>query len=238
MPDEITPGAAGQGGNEAPGSGQGFDFERAYGELQPEFTRRSQRLSEYEGLFAALHDPDPEVQQAAADYIGLELVPEETGAPAPPASGTSEEEWEDPLEKEVQELRATVAELRQRSELEDTRQQAAETEELRDDYIDQNLELIEQQMGRKLKPQEDEVIGNLAIAMEDEDGVPDVMGAYQRLYGDDGVLEAVREQWIETKTSAGQAPSITALKAEKKLDTPAQRIDYIDRRARDMADQQ
>lgn len=240
MPDEHgTPGAAGQGAPGAPDSGQGFDYEQAYGQLRPEYTRATQQLSQYEGLFAALHDPDPDVQAAAFEYLGLEPVTEEVPGPAQrPGQQADEGEWEDPLEKTVQELQATVAELRARGEQEDESRRSAELDDKRDEFIDLNLEVIEEQIGRKLSPQEDEVLGNLAIAMEDEDGVPDVMGAYARLYGEDGVLEINRSQWIESKTSAAQAPQLSSLPADKRPQTAQQRVDYIDRRWRDLEDQQ
>lgn len=241
MPDENgAPNGTSASTTEAPGSGQGFDFERAYREIQPEFTRRSQRLSEYEGLLAGLHDPDPEVQRAAADYLGIELVPEDTGTPAAPAApGTSDEdEWVDPLEGRVSELAEQVKALVEQGQQEATSKQEADWLAKRDDYIDANLENIEAQIGRQLSDREDQVIGNLAIAMADEDDVPDVIGAFESIYGGEGVLEQARSQWIESKTSASQAPSLSTLPADKRPKTPAERIDYIDRRWRDMQDQQ
>ena len=239
MPDEI--GAPnGTSATEAPDTGQGFDFERAYRELQPEFTRRSQRLSEYEGLLAGLHDPDPEVQRAAADYLGIDLIPEETDTSAAPASsGTSDEdEWVDPLELKFNELSEQVKALVEQGQQEAQTKQEAAFQASRDAWIDENLEAIEAQIGRKLSDREDQVIGNLAIAMEDEDHVPDVIGAFQSIYGDDGVLGTVRQQWIESNANAPQAPALSTLPVDKRPKTAQERIDYMDRRWRDMQDQQ
>lgn len=245
MPDETAaPGTGTSGSQEgAPASsGQGFDFERGYQELRPAYTQATQRLSEYEDLFAALHDSDPAVQAEAAELLGLELAAE-TGALQTQESG-SDEEFVDPLEKEVKELSGLVAELREQSELEASAKQEAKTIDLRDEYIGEAIGLIEgelsQQAGASFKfsEQEEEVLGNLAIAMADEDSVPDVQQAYQRLYGDDGIIESRFQQRIDTKLGAAPAPSGTTIPADKKPKNAEERIAYMDRRWRDLADQQ
>lgn len=231
MPEERTP-VEGQGAPEGGTATGGTDFERSYNELRPAYTQATQRLSEYESLFSALHDPDPQVQAEALELLGLEPY-EETGG-----NGPEPEEFDDPLEKEVQELRNTVTELRERAELEATRESEQETLALRDDYIGEAIGLIEKSTNQTFSESEEEVLGNLAIAMADQDEVPDVQGAYARLYGEEGILEARRKQWIDSKTGAAMPPLGRTIPADKKPQTAEDRIAYMDQRMRDLEDQQ
>lgn len=240
MADELTPGQAGQGSEETPGDGQGLDYERSYNELRPQFTRTTQELaearsglSEYEQLFASLHDPDPEVQQAAFDALGLEL---DTG----PQGTQDDDEFVDPLEQELAALRGEVTELRSARELEAEQAEQREIEQLRDEFIGEAISFIEKDalpQGVKFTEREEEALGNLAIAMENEEGIPDVQGAYNLLYGDEGVLEINRQRWIETKTGASQAPSGRSVPVDKKPTNAAERVAYIDERMRALEDQ-
>jgi hypothetical protein len=213
--------------------GQGFDFEKGYNELRPEYTRTSQRLSEYEALFVSLHDPDPEVQQAAMAALGLELdTGSQGGQPQTP------QEWEDPLEKEIHELRATVDDLRSAREQESQREENERIIGLRDQFIGESIDYIENEKNVKFNEKEEEALGNLAIAMTDAEGVPDVVAAYNLLYGDEGVLETNRQRWIESKTGAKQPPLGSTIPAEQKPQTKSDRINYIDERMRALDQQQ
>jgi hypothetical protein len=241
--EQLTPGT-GQGENpEAPGneSGQGFDFERSYNEIRPAYTRATQelaatneRLSAFEDLFTQLHDPDPEVQQAAMDALGFEL---ETGQPNGSAAADPDE-WVDPLESKIAELEAFKADVLSRQELEAAEAEDAELLDLRDEYIDAEMETLEELRKEKLSADEQEVLGNLAIAMEGSDGLPDVRGAYQRLYGEKGFLETQRARWIETKRSAAQAPFGVSVPADRKPKTERERAAYYDQRVADLEMQQ
>lgn len=220
------------------GNGQEFDYQRSYNELRPEFTRATQelssannRLSEYEQLFEALHDSDPEVQAAAMEALGLEM---DTGSPA---GGAGHEEFVDPLEQELRETRAIVDELRSARELEAREAEAASLVGMRDEYIGEAIGFIEQNLKQQFSQREEEALGNLAIAME-KDGVPDVQGAYQLLYGEQGVLETNRERWISSKTGAYGAPLGTSIPADQRPATKADRISYIDERMRAIDSQQ
>lgn len=238
------PGGAGQEGQQegAPGgAGQGFDFERSYNEIRPAYTRATQelaatteRLSAFEDLFTQLHDPDPEVQQAAMDALGFEL---DTGQPTGPAADDPEE-WVDPLEAKIEELEAFKADVLSRQELEATTEAESELLELRDDYIGVEMDALEEFRGEPLTEVEEEVLGNLAIAMETEDGLPDVRGAYQRLYGEQGLLETNRSRWIETKRAAAAAPFGVSIPADRKPQTERERAAYFDQRVADMEAQQ
>lgn len=221
---------------------KGFDYQRGYEQLRPEFTRATQelaqhreRLSEFEDLFEALHDPDPEVQKAAFDALGLDLAPE--GG----SQGTQQDdEFVDPLEQQLTDALGRLEQLESAREAEATAAEQAEMEEARDEYIGEALTFIEQnaRQGTRFSEQEEIALGNLAIAMTDEQGVPDVQGAYNMLYGQEGVLELNRQRWIETKTGAPQAPLGSTIPADQKPQTRADRIRYIDERWARMQDQQ
>jgi hypothetical protein len=229
-----VPGGAGQGEADVSPS---VDFERQYNELRPEYTRVTQELSgyrdavgEYEQLFEALHDPDPEVQAEAMARLGLEL---DTGSQEEPV-----DEYADPLEKELQELRGYVDELRSVRELETVQQETEQINGLRDEFIGDVIGIIEDNMKPtygddfRFSEKEEVALANLAISMADAQGVPDVEGAYNLLYGDEGVLEANRSRWIASKTGAFAAPAGTTIPAERRPQTARERAAYIDERVR------
>lgn len=235
-------------GTPAEGGDKSFDVNRAYEEIRPAYTRATQDLSEaqgtisqYEELFEALHDPDPEVQAAAYDFLGLEPV---TATPETPAGGGNEELWTDPLETEVERLRGAVDTLTSAREADEAAEQDAETRDLRNDFIGESISLIEEALtpegaeAFRFDENEETAIGNLAIAMEDSDGVPDVRAAYELLFGNTGVLEANRQRWIDTKTSAPQAPLGRSIPAVQKPQSAEQRINYVDQRWADLTNQQ
>lgn len=235
--NEGTPGQAGQGGTP---EANAFDFERGYNELRPEYTRATQelgtfreRLSEYEQLFEALHDSDPEVQAQAMAALGLEL---DTGSPESATPGA--DEWVDPLEEELQTVKAQLDELRSARELEASERETEHLADLRDDYIGEAISYIEDSLKVKFTEREDEALGNLAIAMADEDGVPDVQSAYSLLYGDEGVLETNRKRWIDSKTGAAIPPLGTSIPADQRPKTARERVNYMDERMRALEQQQ
>lgn len=218
-------------GNGAPEPGQGpdegktFDFEQGYNQLRPEYTRTTQqlseaqqRLSDYDAFLQALSDPETQAEALAS--IGFEM---ETGAP-------QDEEFTDPLEAEVQNLRSVVEELRQGRELEAASREEEDLLDVRDNYIGEYLTYIEGESQMKFNDRDEEVLGNLAIAMADENGVPDVQGAFDTLYGDEGLLERQRSQWIDSKLGAYTAPMGTSIPADKRPTTRAERVDFVDRR--------
>lgn len=230
------------GENTTPGSGTSgpegspFDFERGYNEIRPEFTRVTQEnsqlrdsLSEYEGLFAALRDPDPEVQAQAVAALGFELD-----------NGSQEEthqhdEFVDPLEEAVKSLTERFDRYESTASAEAATREQQRVHDMRDEYIGEAITFIEQQRSEgaekpfRFSEVEEEVLGNLAIAMTGEDGVPDVQGAYNRLYGTDAFLETNRARWIDTKTAVAP-PAGTSVPADRKPQTRAERIAYIDER--------
>lgn len=215
---------SGQGGSN--GGDNAFDFEQGYNQLRPEYTRTTQelsaanqRLSEYEAFLEALSDPDRQGEALAS--LGFEM---ETGAEP------ADDEFVDPLESEVQNLRAVVEQLQQGRELEAATREEEELLDVRDNYIGQFIDYIEDQTKMKFDAADEEVLGNLAVAMADADGVPDVQGAFNALYGESGLLERQRSQWIDSKMGAFTAPLGTTIPADKRPQGRAERIDFVDRR--------
>lgn len=207
-----------------------FNFEQGYNELRPEYTRVTQelgtyreRLTEYEQLFEALHDADPEVQSAAMQALGLEL---ETGPQGNP------DDFVDPLEEAVKSLSTRFDRLESARELEASERNQREILSLRDDYIGEAIGFIEKSMNRKFTERQEEALGNLAISMPNGQGVPDVEAAYNLLYGDQGVVESEREQWIARKMGADRPPLGTSIPADQRPKTAAERIAYMDERMR------
>jgi len=208
---------------------------RSYQELRPRWTQDTQRLSEYEQLFSALQDP--ETQADALSALGFEM---ETGAQPGESKDADLSEWDDPLEREIQELKGTVNELRSQRELEASQREEQELIELRDDYLSEAITHIEnglkeQNPNFKGFDTKDEVtLGNLAIAMEREDGVPDVEGAYNALYGKDSVVERAFANRVAKRQGVPQAPGGQSAPAFKKPTTGKERAQLFDERLRAM----
>jgi hypothetical protein len=142
------------------------------------------------------------------------------------------------LEKEIQELRETVSELTSQRELEAERAEQEQLIEMRDSYIGDAIGIIEEQTGRKFSEEQERVLGNLAIANETEDGVPDVQTAFNLLYGESGIVEQERSAWIDTKTGAPLAPGGRPSPALEKPKTASERAAYVDERMRALEGQQ
>lgn len=203
--------------------------EQNYNELRPRWTQDSQALSEYERLFEALQDP--ETQSEALEALGFEL---DQGVPQGGTEDVSLEDWEDPLEREIQELRGTVDELHSQREQEQDMQEEEELIDLRDEYIGSALDYIESETNREFSERAEMRIGNLAIAMAGDDGVPDVQGAYNELYGKDGLVEEEWSSRVQTRTGAYQAPGGRTAPASKDTSkmTGRERAQYFDERLR------
>lgn len=234
--DPTTAPETGQAGDPSQ-AGSEFDYQRGYESLRPEYTRATQELSqtreqltEYEQLFAALQDPTTQAEALAA--LGYEL---DAGAPGSSAPGP--DEFVDPLEEEVRSLREQVAAIDQFRQEQVSTQQEQDLIAMRDQYIGEAISFIEENKNVKFSPKAEEVLGNLAIAMESADGVPDVQAAYEAIYGESGVLETERTAWIDSKRAAAQPPLGTTLPADKRPASRAERINYVDERMRALEDQ-
>lgn len=211
---------------------------QSYQELRPRWTQDTQRLSEYEQLFEALQDPETQSEALAA--LGFEV---DTGAQPGAGEDASLEEWDDPLEKEIAELKGQLAEtkgqvteLRSQRELEAEQKEEAELMELRDEYIGEAITQIENGLKEQnpafkgFAPEDERVLGNLAIAMEREDGVPDVEAAYNELYGKNSVVERSFAQRVAHRQGAPRVPQGQPAPSQKKPTTGRERAQLFDER--------
>lgn len=211
------------------------DWERQYNELRPEYTRTTQslseaqeRLSDYDAFMEALSDP--EMQAEALASLGIQV---DTGSQG---NDVEDDELVDPLEREVRELRELVTEMHSARELETTEKQQNQLDDLRDEFIGEAIGAIEgslkSQFGADFKftDGEEEVLGNLAIAMPDDDGVPDVRGAFEALYGEQGILEANRQRWIDSKQGAAIPPAGRTIPSDERPSDRRGRVTYFDER--------
>ena len=230
----------------APGNGQGenqFDYEKSYNELRPEFTRVTQELSqakqaadEYSALFAALQDPETRGQ--ALELLGFEL---ETGEPQ---GGNGPQAYTDPLEEEVTQLRGQVDELRSQRASEQAAREQEQFYSLRNEYIGEVITDIENNLRKNgakdftFSTKDEVALGNLAISMQNEEGLPDVQGAYDTLFGNDGIVESRRQTWIDSKLSAPTPPPISQLPADQRPTDKRSRIAYVDERLAQLERQQ
>lgn len=241
--DHLTPGEAGQG--EPEGGTPGFDFERAYSNLHPEYTRSRQelstyreRLSEYEQLFEAARGSDPDLRAEAYAALGIEM---DTGS----QRQRDDDEFVDPLEEQLTTALERLEKLETQRELEASEKESQELDQMRDEYIGEAITYIEDNLKEnpqfgdnfKFSEREEEVLGNLAIAMSDDEGIPDVQGAYNALYGTEGLLEVNRSRWYASKTGAAQPPAGTTVPADQKPKTGRERARAMDARLAALEDQ-
>jgi hypothetical protein len=133
-PQADTPAVAGP--TEAPGTQEQpqVDYEKRYNDLQPEYTRATQRLSELEQqqqwYELAMTTDDPDTQRQALQRLGYD-VPEETEDVEPA-------EYEDPYD----ELRAEINELREWRDQNQTQAQQAQAFEFLNGHIASEVERL------------------------------------------------------------------------------------------------
>lgn len=218
-----------------PDDGSTVDWEHQYNELRPEYTRTTQslseareRLSDYEAFMEALSDPGTQAEALA--QLGVQV---DTG---PQGGEDVDDDFADPLANEVQELRQMVSEMASAWEQETSAKEQDQLDDMRDAFIGDAVGVIEgglkKQFGQdfKFSTSEEEVLGNLAIAMADEEGVPDVQGAFESLYGETGVLETNRQRWIDSKTTAAIPPAGRTIPSDERPASRRERVAYFDDR--------
>jgi hypothetical protein len=200
---EDTPAVAGP--EQAPGTAQeqpqDVDWKQRYDNLQPEYTRTTQRLTELESreqLFEiALTSEDPDTQRQALERLGFELPPEEDPEGPEPI-------YDDPVE----ELRAQQQQLEERLNQTDTSQREAAQFDYLSDYIDEQVEELginqlddatqEWILGRAMDMPVQQPPGSPVPA------VPDVKGAFEAFQ----TWETERQrQWARGKRGA---PTVVA----------------------------
>jgi hypothetical protein len=214
---EPTPAVAGPEG--APGSAeateqQEIDWQKRYGDLQPEYTRVTQENAELrrqqEMYDYLLSTEDPDTRRAIAEELGYVLEEEETDEYEPE---------EDPL----------VAYDQRLGRLEQTEAER-EQEQAEQAYAAQVREIVDEQLDA-LELDRDDQDWVLAYAINalpiTEDGLPDIQQAYEVFTA----RETERQRnWARSKHAPRISPSGQPATEVPNLDDRQERQDFIMRR--------
>jgi hypothetical protein len=217
-PDLGVPAVAGPEGTPGtaePPSEAEVDWQKRYADLQPEYTRTTQELSElrrerelYDMLIST---DDPDTRREVAQQLGYVL--EESDEPQPPGEG------EDPWAARDARLDRIEQALTQRQQAEQDAQRAVEVRTAVDERLDQ-LGLA--------KEDQDWVLAYAINALPaTDDGMPDVGRAAQ-------VFEeretARQKAWAKSKQAPHIAPNGQSATEVPNLDDRQQRWEYMYRR--------
>lgn len=141
---------------------QQTNWQERYENLQPEFTRATQAVSQYEQLIGALQSEDPDTRLQAAQVLGLELAAQANQEPDEELSFADEQ-----ARKQLSELQAWKEQLTQGAQ-----QQAQEQRDI--DHIGVGLADLQGKLGRDLTDSEQQILGDSAWANRDEQGLPNI----------------------------------------------------------------
>lgn len=175
------------------------DYRGRYENILPEFTRKSQRLKEYEERYGSLDDQQSEYEDDDEQYAEYE-------------EAYDPDEYRRIARKEAESLLAA----RDRQ----VREQQAE-----ENFVNSEIETLERELKEEFSDAEWDFLGNTAVALRDESGKPDVRRAYEHF---NGLLEGRKKKWVSGKRSArpGSGPGAAEL---VDLDDSQARADFIDR---------
>lgn len=192
------------------------DWENQYNELRGDYTKKTQKLSEYERTIQDLQSGDPERQGKALQSLGL-LEEEE------------EEDFDfDEGDESESALLARLARLEQKLQSQDAASQEESAINAEVDYLDTELTKIEKKIGRELEEDEVQLYGYVATQMRDEEGRPDVAAAHK-------FLSEQNERNFERYKASKSAPQLpTGKPGEEKLDLddPDVRVKYMAERVK------
>lgn len=216
MPDEQaprvedTPDAPETSGSPegTPAEAPEVNWEERYANLQPEYTRATQEASELRQLIDLARQGDPE----ALEFLGWQPAEDEEDEPFDAADD------DDRLAR----LEEVVA---QRLEQEAEAEQQQAFQEFVDTQLAEQLSVIENEHGQ-LDDEDATFLIQMAQAMPDQNGVPDLIGAYAL---DADRLDAKRQGWVQSKRSP-QAPSGASPSSQPNLDNPEERREYMAQR--------
>ena len=180
------------------------NWEERYSNLQPEYTRATQEAAQYREIIDLARQGDPE----ALSLLGLDLAEE--------PQADEEPEYVDPDER----LSAMEQYLLQRAEQEQQAQQEQEWLAAAEQSVQEQVAQLEKEHGDL---SEDDVAYLLDLASIDENGMPDVVGAFER---DQQRLDAKRQAWVKSKR-APQVRSGASASSQPNLDDPEERRDYL-----------
>jgi len=190
---------------------EGPDYESQYKELQSEFTRRSQELSEYRELVEALQNPEQQLE--VLRRLGIEAELED-----------NEDDFLDPQD----ELRNRLSTLESEREQERQQREASERLDQEVDHLGTQLTALEKKIGRSFTEEEVALYGQVAANFRDENGMPDANRAHEFI---EGVTQQRFEAYKNSKRVGqpqGGVPSTKGLD----LSDPEARARYIAERVK------
>lgn len=200
----------------APEEGQApsHDWEKQYQELRSEYNRRDSEIAELRQLRDSLTDPEtaPEVFRA----LGYEL----------PEEPDQQQEYVDPYEQQLGELRQQVEQLTAIQQQEYEQIQHQQVEEQMAVHIGASLDQIENQLGRQFDDKEIQFLSAFAYQNPDQNGLPNVGAAWEQLQAYE---QAAQQRWIQSKRAPRVQDGQSASK-QYDLSTPQGRSEYAEAR--------
>lgn len=173
----------------AGGTEDTINWEQRYHDLHPEFTRKAQRLAQFEDALEGLHSDDPDTRMAAAQALGIELAEDEDASL---------------LDDPSQELQQRLARIEQAYAMDAQAREAQQAEQRDLEIIGQGLKTIQEQIGRDLTPDEIGLLGDAAWSNRDEHGLPNISHVGQ-MYAQTLANVAPRQRPKAPHVSAGGA---------------------------------
>lgn len=191
------------------------NWQQRYLDAQSWGTQNAQEAAELREIIELARTGDSD----ALEYMGWQVADDEDESDD---DITDEYDFESDEDQRIARLEEVIA-----SQLEDQAQAAeqAEIEELIDMSLHNQLGVIEQEYGQ-LTDDDASFLIQVALANPDEDGLPDLIGAYA---ADADRLEAKRQEWFASKM-APQALSGASPSSQPDLDNKEERREYIAQR--------
>lgn len=194
------------------------EIREQYNEMRGDYTRKTQELAEQRKeaeQALALRDAllDPEQAASVLEALGYELEGDEPDI--------EPDDEDNPYETLAAQVEALQSQLQQREQTEEeARLEAAVT-----NYLDSEVQKLEEQTGRQFSPEELEVIEGLAVVRRTPDGLPDVRGAYEAIFSK--VLPKEKTRWAESKQAPHVQPSGSPVTEEIEDDSPEARVNRM-----------
>ncbi len=196
---------------ESPEDSQGTNWQERYQNLQPEYTRATQEAAQLREIIDLVQQGDPETLQA----LGLDLADAED----------DEAEFEDDPDARLDALEQYLS---QQAEAQAQAEEEAALQDAVEEHLAGQLQELESKHGT-LDDKLAERLLQLAEALPDENGFPDLAAAYDEYKQ---WVEDERQNWVKSKR-APQVQSGSPSSHQPDLDDPEQRREYMAQLLRD-----
>lgn len=168
-------------------------YRKRYEDIRPQFDRTNQEVAQYRQLVEAARSDDPEVRNAALQELGYEVADDD------------EPDTDDDFTRLARTVEQLQGKLSQWEQQEQTRSQ----QEAEISYLDSEFSRIEKAESREFSDEDIEIIAALADRMRDDQGRPNVEGAYKKVL-------AYGSEVAKRQRQAKRAPQVHSGKAGKK----------------------